>query len=478
MHPIHDAEVLILGTGLSGLRAAMAARKAGPSARITVASLARGASGSSFANQNNALGMQVPADDPDREAFVREVLDLAGPGTTRRRLVEVMAAEALPRLRDLEALGLKFRRNADRKLRLATGCFSAARRCAVFDDLNHAYNQFIKKLDGCEITFLTEQEVLGLVVEADAIRGAVLSGPKGEPLPVRAGAVIAALGGPAALYARDMSGPGNTGSSYGLLAEAGAEMANAGFIQFMWAEPEGMAFVSPARLLGPESRIKTPDDRRLDPAEVLAGRGDPDRLRESRAGHCPAGYGLEDACLDEVLIRNLDSEGIARLDTAEGEVRVGLFAQAGNGGALIDEHGRTKVRGLFACGECATGMHGANRLGGGMVLATQVFGARAGRAAALETDRAAAGSEEALLERAFELVQGRNREGPGPPKWIRQGMQGHVLLGRRPGLEPFKTRLEEAAGGPDRRAALAARSALAIIAQCPQPCAWPDPGRP
>lgn len=58
------------------------------------------------------------------------------------------------------------------------------------------------------------------------------------------------------------------------------------------------------------------------------------------------------------------------------------MAHAGNGGAVIDAHGQTSVAGLFACGECATGMHGANRIGGAMVLATQVFGHRAGVAAA------------------------------------------------------------------------------------------------
>ena len=62
-----------------------------------------------------------------------------------------------------------------------------------------------------------------------------------------------------------------------------------------------------------------------------------------------------------------------------------LFAHAGNGGAVIDAWGRTDVPGLYVAGECAGGMHGANRLGGGMVTATQVFGARAGRAAAEES---------------------------------------------------------------------------------------------
>jgi L-aspartate oxidase len=83
------------------------------------------------------------------------------------------------------------------------------------------------------------------------------------------------------------------------------------------------------------------------------------------------------------LLAQRGPDGTVRLTTALGqEFRLECCAHAGNGGAVVDRHGQTSVAGLFACGECATGMHGANRLGGGMVLASQVFGARAGAGAA------------------------------------------------------------------------------------------------
>ncbi len=70
------------------------------------------------------------------------------------------------------------------------------------------------------------------------------------------------------------------------------------------------------------------------------------------------------------------------LDPENVRFKIGLMAHASNGGVVIDQNAWTGISGLFACGECAGGMHGANRIGGAMVLATQVFGKRAGISAA------------------------------------------------------------------------------------------------
>ncbi len=106
-----------------------------------------------------------------------------------------------------------------------------------------------------------------------------------------------------------------------------------------------------------------------------------------RSTHCPFGYGLPDAALDRFLLDQADALGAAfiqiqREDGRRERLRVALMAQAGNGGAIIDSRARTNIDGLYAVGECATGMHGANRIGGAMVASCLVFGARAGRDAA------------------------------------------------------------------------------------------------
>ena len=105
-------------------------------------------------------------------------------------------------------------------------------------------------------------------------------------------------------------------------------------------------------------------------------------LTQSRATHCPFAFEFPDNRLGRFVANYLLSDGSVEVVSDGATFRIAPLAHAGNGGALVDIHGRTSVPNLYACGECATGMHGANRIGGGMVLATQVFGHRAGAHAA------------------------------------------------------------------------------------------------
>jgi L-aspartate oxidase len=107
-----------------------------------------------------------------------------------------------------------------------------------------------------------------------------------------------------------------------------------------------------------------------------------------RATHCPMAYGMDDARIDDFLLSCQDDDGVVHACLPDtGWFRMAAMAHAGNRGALIDEHGRTNISGLYCVGECAGGMHGANRIGGAMILATHVFGRRAGIAAAQEAAR-------------------------------------------------------------------------------------------
>src|SRR5208337_36729 len=72
----------------------------------------------------------------------------------------------------------------------------------------------------------------------------------------------------------------------------------------------------------------------------------------------------------------------AGIDLAQKQIEIGLVVQNFNGGILIDAHGFTGIEGLYAAGEVSGGVHGADRPGGNNLIDTQVFGYRAGRAAA------------------------------------------------------------------------------------------------
>jgi len=203
-------------------------------------------------------------------------------------------------------------------------------------------------------------------------------------------------------------------------------------------------------------------------------------LADSRRGHCPVAFGLPDAKLDLALLARRGPDGVVR---GPGAPAMALYAHAGNGGAKIDTHGRTTIPGLFACGECAGGMHGANRLGGAMALACLVFGARAGATAADEAaaDEARNLPTPAPLPFAPPPLAGPGRDVESAPflRRLRRGMDKCAAPGGSPspaftawlrdaagkrGESPVESLDESSGESPAAlRRRLLARSALAVL---------------
>ncbi|MHC1753593.1 FAD-binding protein [Humidesulfovibrio sp.] len=461
--------VLVLGAGLAGMRAAWAAKEAAPGLDVTLVCPRKGPSGSSFTNRNNALGIQAPLPH-EAETFVAEVLRLAPPGHIRPELVRALAADAPARVAELHGLGLSFRTAEDGSPARFPGCFSPHPRAQVFDGLAAAHAAFLAKLSQLGVRLLHGHEALQLLADADGrVCGARLYALRGgQTLTLRAGAVIAALGGPAPLFARRICG-GGSGLAYGLLHSAGARLVNTRHLQFFWGTVPDGSFVNPGALPWPE--------------ELAA-------LAAARRTHCPVACSLPDAALDRALLCRREANkgmrgtrGLVRLplpnDNAQAaEPPLALFAHAGNGGALVDERGGTSVPGLFACGECAGGMHGAQRLGGGMVLSALVFGARAGAAATKEATGGEASRREAARAAAGLEVcvpAATDAPPPGPAaddaaflRRLRRGMDRHALpfCEAQAGRRYFVDWLRRAASqGAALRQRLLALSALLVLGE-------------
>lgn len=473
-----SADVLVLGAGLAGLRAALSCLEAAPGLRVLVVSLKRGPSGSSFANVNDALGFHACLTDREREDYLREVAALNRGAWLSPRLLDVQAREGGARLEDLQAMGVPFALDEEGALQRHSSCFSPhSRRAYVFKPLSSAYQAFKARLDALGCRFAHGWLPAALLGQGEngeedlsqpwRVRGAALVPASGGGVSaVAAKAVIVALGGPGRLFAHSMAGPGNPGYGQGLLARAGARMANLGYLQFMWARMPGLSFWQPAGTgsggwrFGPGEG--TPVERAVENLAALA---------PARAGHCPFGHGLEDSALDLALAQALDDSGLVRMVPPDGSAfDVAPTAHASNGGAVIDEHARTSVPGLFAAGECATGMHGSNRLGGGMVLATQVFGHRAGVAAASEASGRAHGPSSVQLSRALPRCGEDRRERDEALAWLGSGLSRYAVLGGCPGAGAFaeevRSRLEAAR---DWRLSLCLETALGILEGLPGP---------
>lgn len=377
MPPSPTCDVLVLGSGLAGLRAAWAAAEAAPRARVLLATAARGPSGSSFCNPNARLGFLAPSDDAARETLAARALELTRPGRAVPALANLLMAEAEARLRDLLDLGAPAERDADGRPVRHPACYMPRPREAVqLTDLPRLHALLLARVRALGVELLTGRLCAGLLTDPErGACGAILvPDDGGPPQGVRAGAVVAALGGPAPLFAATLAGGGGTGFSYALLARAGAELVNQGFVQFFWSRADDRSFVRLARLGEPGAALLAPDGRAVPAPRDAAA------LALSRAGHCPASWGLADAALDRLAASLAAPDGSVGLRLpGEADARILPLAHCGNGGALVDERAGTSVPGLFAAGECASGMHGADRLGGAMAAATQVFGARAGR---------------------------------------------------------------------------------------------------
>jgi len=375
-------EVLVIGSGGAGLRAALAAAQAGR--KTLVVSKASAGRGTSTLISYGVLTGHEEGYGPARH---REETLAAGRGINQAGLVEALVAEAPERLKELLAWGLTadvyqgYLVSRGRPLALGAG------------------------LVGCLLAQAREAGVgfkAGLQVARLLPRGpglSVLAWQEGRQawLLIRAAAVVLASGGLGGLYLRH-DNPGRIlGEGYALALEAGATLQDMEFVQFY-----PLLLAEPGR---PRIVISSP----LDHLGRLVNQRGQDILEKYGLTERPAAEKARDR-LSQALHQEIEIEGgkvyldLRRadrkawldhpfsapflellLDRCQGRERPLLVAPAVHffmGGVSIDTDGRTGVPGLLACGEAAGGLHGANRLGGNALTETIVFGARAGAAAA------------------------------------------------------------------------------------------------
>lgn len=456
-----QADVLVLGAGLAGLRAAWAARLRAPEARVVLVAPRTRPSGSSFANRNNALGFQKPATPQEREGLLGRIMVLQGEAELSPVLVSLLVDEASDRVDDLMALPMPFRTGTDGAPLRVCGCYDAAATGVVLGHLSQAHATLVHELDRLELEHATGCEAIRLAVDDQRCTGAVLRCTlTGALSTVAAGAVIVACGGPAPLFRDHMAGPGNRGLSWGLLREAGAKMCNTRYMQYMWtSEPDG-AFTSPARLLDADTVLFT--DEGVQPLPVDLAH-DLQALSRSRNTHCPLSHTLADGRLDRFMILARDSEGVVHGRTGGQSWKARLRAHGANGGALVDADSRTTINGLYAAGECAGGMHGADRVGGAMASATQVFGQRAGISAVKNGGATSAATQGQILDACGDLGMRHGALDRDLLARIRTGLSAGAVPGREETLPGFRQELQEMLQRSSARSTrLAALAALCL----------------
>jgi L-aspartate oxidase len=397
--PHHLTDVLVVGTGVAGYAAALAA--AGEGARVLA--VAKGdldASNTGWAQ--GGIACVTNGREEALEAHVRDTLDV-GQGLCDPAVVRGVVHEGAERIRDLVALGARFDGEPGHPSLALEGGHSEPRvlhargdgtGAEIRDTLRRAA-QSSASVDLWAKSFLVDL----LTDEGGTCRGALLLTPRGLEA-VWAGAVVLATGGYAQIFRESTNVAGATGDGVAAAYRAGARLRDLEFVQF---HPTTLYLAGVPRFLvseavrGEGGHIVDDRGRRFvqdaDPRGELAPRDVVSRaILRHLARPDVQGVYLDLTHLGERIVRRFP--GIAAackahgLDLARDRIPVRPAAHYSVGGVAVDARGASGVPGLYAAGEAsASGLHGANRLASNSLLEGLVMGHRSGVAAAERASR-------------------------------------------------------------------------------------------
>jgi L-aspartate oxidase len=396
-------DVLILGGGLAGLRAALAVD---PRLSVTVVTKDDLQSSSSQWAQGGIASVVDPEDRFDNH--VADTLT-AGGGLCHGDVVDSVVREAPARIAELIAWGTRFDSHNGSLELGREGGHSHHRIVHALGDATgrEVMRAVIEQACGLEnLEVWPETFTIDLVTHEGACRGALVWNPAHGKTLVWARRTILATGGAGQLYRESTNPPGASGDGLALAWRAGAELRDMEFMQF---HPTVLYIAGGARSLiteavrGAGAWLVDRDGKRFmpdfDPRAELAPRDVVARaITVVMHRTHQANVFLDLSHLDPVMVRRrfpgmAEICGKFGLDLARDRIPVRPGAHYMIGGVTVDAHGRTTIPGLFAAGEVtSSGLHGANRLASNSLLEGLVYGARAGEAASVEILGAAGGT--------------------------------------------------------------------------------------
>jgi L-aspartate oxidase len=387
-------DVLVIGSGASGLAAAVAAERAG--ARVAVATKGPLQSCNSAKAQG---GIQAALGEDDSPQDHAEDVWNSSHETADRRLVEILTSEAPSAIHWLEELGVEFtRENGGYRLARCGGA-TRKRLLQVGDRTGHAITKALRNaVETSATTTFVKAPLSELAPTTHGWRAHV-----GEH-ELEAATVVLAAGGRCYREAEERgelttNHPGATGEVTQIALDLGAQARDLDALQY---HPNGGAW--PETMQG----YSIPETTRAYGAVLLNADGE--EFTDSLGPRDTVSQAIVDEVAKGKGVQSPDGRPAVYLDTtriAEKDANISLpymlrrYRRGGidplrepiltypvlhyqNGGLVIDEHAETTVEGLFACGEIAGGTHGRNRMMGNSLLECTVFGRRAGKAAAVK----------------------------------------------------------------------------------------------
>ena len=397
LHPLElprrTTSVLIVGGGVAGLSAAIAAAETNDT--LVLLKGVRGETATAWAQGGMAVVQGV---DDNAELHAQDTLTVAA-GLGHRDVTDAVVRAGPEVLDRWLEWGGQFDRTPDQRLRLAReGGHSVARVVHAGDQTGAEIQRLLLQRSGSlnRLSVLESTFVLDLITDGGTVRGVIAWAPRQGFFSVWAGTTILCTGGMGQLYRETTNPPAATGDGLAMAYRAGAVLRGLEFVQF---HPTVLYVAGMSRLLVSETargegallRDRTghrfmPEyhpDAELAPRDVVSRA----IVRQLAKVHDTHVY------LD---MRHLDAERVKRrfphidaacaqfgIDITQDLIPVHPACHYMVGGVMTDEACRTSLAGLLAAGEAAsTGFHGANRMGSNSLLEGAVMGHRAGRLAA------------------------------------------------------------------------------------------------
>ncbi len=451
-------DFLVIGSGIAGLRAAIALAGAGDVVVLTKADPRESNTGYAQGGIAAALG---PDDSPELHASDTMA---AGDGLCVAEAVDVLVREGPRYVRELIEWGAAFDRDANGQPALGReGAHSVRRVLHARDATGREIARLLWSRVSADrrIRVLDDAMATELVMRDDACGGAEFVTSEGEKGNVAATQTLLATGGAGQIF-RETTNPAiATGDGVAMAALAGARVADLEFVQFhptVLSVDGAPRFLLSEAMRGEGARLINQAGeafvQRYEPAGDLASRDLVSRAIVREVERTGAPVYLTMAHLDPGFVRErfpmiARACAEAGLDLARDPVPISPAAHYIMGGVETDLDGRTSLAGLFAAGEVAcTGVHGANRLASNSLLEGLVFGARAAEAMQSRAVKARAASSTfteaagALSDAARAFTAREDTSALPLESEVRDLMWRHAGLVRdREGLEQATARL-------------------------------------
>jgi fumarate reductase (CoM/CoB) subunit A len=400
-YEIIDTDVLIIGAGGAGCRAAIEAAKHNVNVTLICKELFGKAHTIMAEGGYNAALANVDKEDNWKLHFYDTVK--GGAWINNQKLVNILAHEATERVLDLEEFGAVFDRTDEGKINQRMfGTQTYRRTCFAGDRTGHEMMlALIEETRRLGVRVFDEFFASRLIKTEDTVVGATAVDIKtGSFYAFRAKSTVLASGGAGRVYEVTTNAQCDTGDGFAMGYLAGAELVDMEFVQF---HPTGMVYPESCRgvlvteaVRGEGGRLFNKDRERFmknyNPelmemafrdqvaraiaTEILQGRG------TKRGGVYLDVTHLPPEVIEQRLPSMLEQFLKVGVDIRKEPMEVSPTAHHFMGGLIINENGETTLKGLYAAGEVTGGVHGGNRLGGNALADTQVMGKRAGENAA------------------------------------------------------------------------------------------------